>query len=124
VQVETATSASYSGRHFLATNLDPSSAAQTNPFHRCTVFDAATPMQADGVTPVFKPVWDYMLLHDTAPISIETSSGNISVIFSPGTLEQSDDLTLWTPQSAATSPLTLPLGTLPSRRFYRLGSSL
>jgi len=123
VQVETATSASYSGRHFLSTNLDPSSAAQTNPFHRCTVFDGATPMQADGVTPVFKPVWDYMLLHDTAPITIESASANISVIFSPGTLEQSDDLTHWTPQTSATSPLTLSLGTLPPRRFYRLGAT-
>ncbi len=121
VQVETSTSASYGGRHFLATNLDPSSTNQPNPFHRCTVVDSATPMQADGVTPVFKPVWDYMLLHDTAPITIESASGNISVIFSPGTLEQSDDLMHWTNTPAATnSPLTLPLGTLPSRRFYRL----
>ena len=121
VQVETTTSASYGGRHFLATNLDPSSTNQPNPFHRCTVVDSATPMQADGVTPVFKPVWDYLLLHDTAPITIESASGNISVIFSPGTLEQSDDLMHWTNTPAATnSPLTLQFGTLPSSRFYRL----
>ena len=121
VQVETATSASYSGRHFLASNLDPSSTNQPNPFHRCTVVDSATPMQADGVTPVFKPVWDYLLLHDTAPITIESASGNISVIFSPGTLEQSNDLMHWTNQPAATnSPLTLTPGTLLSRQFYRL----
>jgi hypothetical protein len=80
-------------------------------------------MQTDGVTPVLKPVWDYLLLHDTAPITIETGSSTLSIIFSLGMLEQSDDLTLWTPQPAATSPLTLPLGTLPPRRFFRLSTT-
>jgi hypothetical protein len=119
VQVETATSASYSGRHFLSTNLEPAP-AQADSYHGCPIVDAALLMQTDGVTPIFKPVWDYMLLHDTVPINIESVSGNISVIFSPGTLEQSDDLTLWTPQPAASSPLTMPLGTLHPRRFFRL----
>jgi hypothetical protein len=122
LQVETATSASYSGRHFLSTNLEPAPAQSTS-YHGCPIVDAATPLQVDGVTPVFKPVWDYLLLHETAPIIIESVSGNISVIFSPGTLEQSNDLTLWTPQPAATSPLTLPLGTLPPRRFFRLSTT-
>lgn len=122
VQVETATSASYSNRHFLSTNLEPAPAQATS-YHGCPIVDAATPPQADGITPVFKPVWDYLLLHDTAPITIESASGNISVQFSPGTLEQSDDLSRWTPQPAATSPLTLPLGTLPPRHFFRLNTT-
>jgi hypothetical protein len=56
------------------------------------------------------------------PITVEATATTISLLFSPGTLEQSDDLTLWTPQPAATSPLTLLLSTLPSRRFYRLST--
>jgi hypothetical protein len=31
------------------------------------VYDAAIPYQPDGRTPVLKPTWDYLLLHDTAP---------------------------------------------------------
>jgi hypothetical protein len=77
-------------------------------------------MQADGVTPVFKPLWDYLLLHDTQPITIECTPSSISIIFSPGTLEQSDDLFRWTPQPAATSPLVVPRSALPFRSFYRL----
>jgi hypothetical protein len=119
VQVESSPSASYSGRHFLSTNLAPAPAQPTS-FHGCPIVDAATPLETDGVTPVLKPVWDHLLLHETAPIIIESNVTTISLLFSPGTLEQSDDLTLWTPQPAATSPLTLPLNTLPPRRFYRL----
>lgn len=119
VQVETATSASFEGRHFLSTNLEPAPAQSTS-YHGCPVVDAATPMQADGVTPVYKPVWDYMLLHDTSPVTIVLTGGNVSVTFSPGTLEQSDDLSLWTQLPTATSPLILPADALPARRFYRL----
>jgi pimeloyl-ACP methyl ester carboxylesterase len=119
VRVEASTSANYGGRHFLTTNLEPAS-AQPDSYHGCPIVDAALPMQTDGVTPVFKPVWDYLLLHDTAPIMIERTMTDIRVIFSPGTLEQSDDLKIWTRQPVATSPLTLPITTLPSQRFYRL----
>jgi hypothetical protein len=119
VQVESSTSAGYGGRHFLSTNLEPDPAQSTS-YHGCPIVDAATPMQTDGVTPALKPLWDYLLLHETPPITIECASGNFSVIFSPGTLEQSNDLAGWTPQPTATSPLTLPLTTLPPRRFYRL----
>ncbi len=118
-QVESSTSAGYGSRHFLSTNLEPAP-AQSSSYHGCPVVDAATPMQSDGVTPVFKPVWDYLLLHDTLPIMIESSPSSISIIFSPGMIEQSDDLTHWTPQPAATSPLVLPRSALPIRSFYRL----
>ena len=121
VQVESSTSARFGGRHFLSTNLDPAPAQSTS-YHGCPIVDAATPLQTDGVTPVLKPVWDYLLLHETMPISVEATATTINLFFSHGTLEQSDDLTLWTPQPAATSPLTLPLSTQPSRRFYRLST--
>lgn len=118
-RVDSSTSPGYGSRHFLSTNLEPAP-AQSGSYHGCPVVDAATPMQADGVTPILKPVWDYLLLNDTQPITIESTPGSISIIFSPGTLEQSDDLAHWTPQPAATSPLVVPPGTLPSRSFYRL----
>jgi hypothetical protein len=119
VRVESSTSASNGGRHFLSTDLEPAP-AQSAGYHGCPVVDAATPMQAGGVIPVLKPVWDYLLLHQTAPITIERAPAAISIIFSPGTLEQSDNLTNWTPLPGVSSPLTLPLGTLPACRFYRL----
>jgi hypothetical protein len=112
-------SAGFGSRHFLSTNLEPAP-AQSSSYHGCPVVDAATPMQSDGVTPVLKPVWDYLLLHDTLPITIESSPSGTSIIFSPGTLEKSDDLTHWTPQSAATSPLVVPRSAPPFRSFYRL----
>jgi hypothetical protein len=112
-------SAGYRSRHFLSTNLEPAS-TQSSSYHGCPVVDAATPRQADGVTPVFKPVWDYLLLHDTQPITIECTPSSVSVIFSPGTLEQSDDLIHWTPQPVATSPLVVPRGAMRFRSFYRL----
>ena len=118
-RVESSTSDGYGSRHFLSTNLEPAP-AQSSSYHGCPVVDAATPMQADGVTPVFKPLWNYLLLHDTQPITIECTPSSISIIFSPGTLEQSDDLFRWTPQPAATSPLVVPRSALPFRSFYRL----
>jgi hypothetical protein len=122
VQVESSTSASHGGRHFLSTNLEPAPAQPTS-YHGCPVVDAATPLQSNGITPVFKPVWDYLLLNATAPVTLEFSTGGLSILFSPGTLEQSEDLALWTPQPAASSPLSLPLPTPPARRFYRLRST-
>jgi hypothetical protein len=121
VRVEASTTSSYRGRHFLSTNLEPAP-AQPDTYHGCPIVDAALPVQTDGVTPVFKPVWDYLLLNKTAPIAIERSPVGISIIFSPGTLEQSDNLTDWIPQTTATSPLTLPLNALPPRRFFRLST--
>lgn len=120
VQVESSTSANHGGRHFLTTNLEPAPAQPTS-YHGCPVVDAATPMQAVGTTstPVLKPVWDYILLHDTPPLTIESTPTAIHIIFSPGTLEQSDDLTNWTPMPDSTSPLSLPLNMLSPRRFYR-----
>ena len=119
VRVESSTSGGYGSRHFLSTNLEPAP-AQSSSYHGCPVVDAATPMQADGVTPVFKPVWDYLLLHDTRPINIECTPSSISIMFSPGTIEQSNDLSRWTPQPAATSPLVVPRSAPPFRSFYRL----
>jgi hypothetical protein len=120
-RVETSPSPSYRGRHFLSTNLEPAPAQSTS-YHGCPVVDAATPMQLSGTatTPVLKPAWDYMLLHETLPLSIESGATSVSLIFSPGTLEQSDDLTHWAPVRGAASPLTLPSNALAPRRYYRL----
>jgi hypothetical protein len=119
VLAETSAVTSYAGRHFLSTNLDPAPALSAS-YHGCPVVDAATPLQADGVTPVLKPAWDYMLLHETQPILIELKGTNLTLTFSPGSLDQSDNLTNWTALPAAVSPLVLPQNTLPERRFYRL----
>jgi hypothetical protein len=66
VQVETSSSSNYFGRHFLSTDLEPSTNAAGS-YHGCPVVDVATPLQSDGSTPVFKPVWDYLLLGDAVP---------------------------------------------------------
>ena len=51
VRVESSASPAFGNRHFLSTNLDPSTSQSTS-YHGCPVVDAATPLQADGVTPV------------------------------------------------------------------------
>ena len=109
----------YLRRHFLSTNLDPAPLLAGS-YHGCPVADAATPKLADGVTPVFEPVWRYMLLDETLPITLEKDGNAVRVVFSPGVLEQSEDLVVWSPVPAAASPLTLPLDGLQARRFYRL----
>lgn len=73
VQVETSSSTNYFGRHFLSTNLEPSTNAAGS-YHGCPVVDAATPIQADGTNFVFKPVWDYVLLSSALPPPVIISS--------------------------------------------------
>jgi hypothetical protein len=118
-RVETSAVTTFSNRHFLSTDLDPAPAAPSS-YHGCPIVDVATPLQADGVTPVFKPVWDYLLLHETPPVTIDLGSINLTVTFSPGTLEQSTNLASWIPQSAAVSPLTLQRSGLGEHGFFRL----
>jgi hypothetical protein len=118
VRVETSAAPTSGNRHFLSTNLEPSTNQPTS-YHGCPVVDAATPLQADGATPVFKPVWDYLLLHETDDITIEAAATNLTVTFSPGTLEQSTNLTSWTTVTNANSPLSLPKSGLGGRSFFR-----
>lgn len=61
VDVASAT-APFSGTHRLSSSVAPAVAGQ---FHNSVVADAVTPRLADG-SPVYKPVWQYML---TAPIT-------------------------------------------------------
>jgi hypothetical protein len=119
LQVETAVQGGYQRRHFLSTNLEPAPPLAGS-FHACPVADAATPKLADGVTPVFEPVWKYMLLNETLPISLEPQGSSVRIVFSPGVLEQSEDFLGWSPVPSATSPLTVPLEGAQTRRFYRL----
>ncbi len=119
LRVEAAVPGNYLRRHFLSTNLDPSP-VQADSYHGCPVVDAATPKLADGVTPVFEPVWKYMLLNETLPISLEPQANSVRIVFSPGVLEQSEDFLGWSPVPSAASPLTVPLDGLQPRRFYRL----
>jgi hypothetical protein len=118
VRVESSAAPTSGNRHFLSTNLEPSTNQPTS-YHGCPVVDAATPLQADGATPVFKPVWDYLLLHETADIAIEATTTNLTVTFSPGTLEQSTNLTSWTTVTNANSPLSLPKRGFGERGFFR-----
>ncbi|MEI8290128.1 MAG: hypothetical protein WCH99_11705 [Verrucomicrobiota bacterium] len=123
VREESSASPAFNNRHFLSTNLEPSTNQPTS-YHGCPVVDAATPLQADGATPVFKPVWDYLLLHETADITIEATATNLTVTFSPGTLEQSTNLPLWTPLTNANSPFALPRSGLGERGFFRRNPGL
>lgn len=83
VQVEASPSSNYFGRHFLSTDLEPSTNAPGS-YHGCPVVDLATPLQADGATPVFKPAWDYLLLCDSIPpptviASLTMTNGMVSL---------------------------------------------
>ncbi len=116
-QVDSSGSPTFGRRHFLSTNLEP---AQSTSYHGCPVVDAALPRMPDGVTPVFQPVWDYLLFNQTQPLTIECEASAVRLVFSPGTLEQSENLSVWTQVSGVTSPLLLPSNPSQSRRFYRL----
>jgi pimeloyl-ACP methyl ester carboxylesterase len=119
IQVETSVSPVYWNRHFLSTDLEPAP-AQGASYHGCLVVDAATPLQPDGVTPVLKPVWDYLLLHETKPITIEATGTNLLITFSPGILQRSATLTNWVSDPTAQSPLALPLDPLGPPGFFHL----
>ncbi len=55
---------------------------------------------------------------DATPLlSIHHDDGNVTLIWSGGTLEESPNLEDWTPLPSATSPLTVPAD---GKRFYRL----
>lgn len=77
VQVETSDSTNFYGRHFLSTNLEPSTNAPTS-YHGMPVVDTAIPYQPDGKTPVLKPAWDYLLLYSTVPPPAFISSAAIA----------------------------------------------
>jgi hypothetical protein len=121
VRVEATASPSFSNRHFLSTDLEPAP-GQAGSYHGCPVVDAATPRQADGMTPVLKPVWDDMLLHETPPIAIEATTSNLTVTFSPGILQRSVTTTNWVSDPTARSPLVLPLRSLDVFGFFRLAT--
>jgi pimeloyl-ACP methyl ester carboxylesterase len=53
--------APYLGSHMLTTDLPPQYNASGPNYHGATVADAATPLAADGVTPVYQPVWQFMM---------------------------------------------------------------
>jgi hypothetical protein len=50
-------SAPYLGSHELTTDLPP----LDGNYHGATVSDSATPLEPDGVTPIYQPVWQFML---------------------------------------------------------------
>ena len=52
----------YSGSHMLTTDLPPQNGTTGLDYHDATVVDNSTPLAADGVTPVYQPVWQYMLV--------------------------------------------------------------
>jgi hypothetical protein len=52
-------SAPYLGSHEFTTDLPPQDG--TN-YHGATVADSATPLEPDGVTPVYQPVWQFMMI--------------------------------------------------------------
>lgn len=54
----------YAGSHMLTTDLPPQDGTTGLDYHNATVVDMATPLAADGVTPIYQPVWQYLL---TAP---------------------------------------------------------
>lgn len=111
----------FEGSHFLTTNLEPARGG-AGKYHGTPVSDVDTPLAADGVSPVLKPAWDYLLLHETSPVALTRKEGGLRVVFSPGILEFSDSLEDWTPLPRAESPLAVPVTPDAEKEFYRLQS--
>ncbi len=61
VQVES-NSAPYLGSHMLTTDLAPASGTTGLDYHNSTAVDSSTPLAADGVTPVYQGVWQFMMV--------------------------------------------------------------
>jgi len=75
-------SAPYLGSHEFTTDLTPQDG--TN-YHGATVVDSATPLEPDGITPVYQPVWQYMMTcpPELAQMQINLQSSNqVAVGFS------------------------------------------
>ncbi len=47
--------------HSLITSMPIDSSETETNYHNCTVVDWMTPLEGDGITPVLKPVWEYLL---------------------------------------------------------------
>lgn len=105
--------------HFLTTNLEPARGG-AGEYHGTPVSDVDTPLSADGVTPLLKPSWDHLLLHETSPVTVIRKPEGLQVLFSPGTLEFSSSLEGWTPLPGTESPLPVPLIPEAEKEFYRL----
>jgi hypothetical protein len=119
LRAESASDADFRGRHFLSTNLEPARGAAGS-YHSTMISDADTPREADGITPVLKPAWDYFLLHATPPVALELTAASLEIYFCPGTLEFSETLADWEAVPGAGSPLSIPRDVLGERGFYRL----
>ena len=52
----------YLGSHMLTTDLTPQSGTTGLDYHNSTAVDGATPLAADGTTPVYQGVWQYMMV--------------------------------------------------------------
>ena len=52
----------YLGSHMLTTDLTPQSGTTGLDYHNSTAVDGATPLAADGITPVYQGVWQYMMV--------------------------------------------------------------
>ena len=118
VNAEATDDATFGGRHFLSTNLEPKRGSNGS-YHGAAVTDLDTPLQPDG-TPVLKRAWDFMLLHITPPVALHRTTSELTVTFSPGTLEQSADLQSWNSLTTATSPYVRSRGNLAPAEFFRL----
>ena len=57
--------APFAGSHRLSTSFADCDGTPGDPFHNCPVVDEYFPFAADGTTPLFQPVWDYLL---TSPL--------------------------------------------------------
>ena len=58
-----------------------------SPFAGTPVSDVDTPLAANGVTPVLKPAWDYLLLHETSPVAVTRKAAGLRVLlFPPGSV--------------------------------------
>ncbi len=123
VTPETESDPHFGHTHFLATDLEPVRPLPDGRYHATMITDLDTPFQADGVTPVLKPAWDYMLLAPTNPFRVEKDAAEMRVYFSPGTLYESQNLVDWTAVPSADSPLVIPLVSVPVRYFLSLESA-
>jgi len=99
--------------HRLVTGLMPRGEIGESNYHGCVVVDFYTPLQSDGVTPVFRETWLYMIGPSAAPPNPPRVSANVEManvrlewnsatneIFTVERRSSLDGLENWTPLTA------------------------
>ncbi len=123
----------YWGSHMLTTDLTPQNGLTGLNCHDATAVDTATPLAADGVTPVYQPVWQYMLVGPPELPQMQllmSAPGQAQIAFATYAnygyqLEVATNISgSWTPSGASVAgdgtTKFIPVNASAALQFYRL----